>query len=66
MIKKTIKRRIHALQNLRDSKRGKIPNAILGKVNNIVCREGMITQRATAENLINSIATNDAKKREGH
>ena len=64
-LKKSIKRNIDALKNLRDSKRGKIPNAILGKVNNIVelYEQRKITQRATAENLINSIATNDAKKR---
>ena len=36
MIKKSIKKNIDALKNLRDSKRGKIPNTILGKVNNIV------------------------------
>jgi hypothetical protein len=36
MFKKSIKRNIDALKNLRNSKRGKIPNAILDKVNKIV------------------------------
>ena len=64
--KKSIRNNIQILKNLRESKRGRIPNALLGKVNNIVelYEERKIVQLATAENLINSSATNDTKKRE--
>ena len=65
MIKKSIKKNIDALKNLRDSKRGKIPNTILGKVNNIVelYEQRKIVQLSTAQNLINNISTNNPKKR---
>lgn len=65
MIKKSIKRNIDALKNLRDSKVGKIPNAILGKVNKVVdlFEQRRIVQLSTAQNLINSISTDNAKKR---
>ena len=64
-MKKSIKRNIDAFKNIRDSKRGKIPNAILGKVNNIVelYEQRKIIQKATAENLTNNISTNNPKKR---
>ena len=64
-MKKSIKNNLQSLKNLRDSKRGKLPNAILGKVNNIVelYEQRKIIQKATAENLINNISTNNPKKR---
>ena len=65
MIKKSIKKNIDVLKNLRDSKRGKIPNTILGKVNKIVelYEQRKIVQLSTAQNLINNISTNNPKKR---
>ena len=65
MIKKSIKRNIDALKHLRDTKAGKAPNNIIAKINKVVdlFEQRRIVQRATAENLINSISTNNAKKR---
>ena len=64
-IKKNIRKNIQSLETLRDNKTGKVPNTILGKINNIVelYKDRKIIQKASAENLINSIATNNAKKR---
>ena len=65
MTKKHIRKNIQTLRNLRDAKIGKVPSTIQQKINNIVdlYEDRRIVQRATAENLINNISTNDAKKR---
>ena len=64
-IKKNIRKNIQSLETLRDNKTGKVPNTILGKINTVVelYKERKITQRATAERLINNIATNNQKQR---
>ena len=65
MTKKAIKRNIDTLRNLRDSKIGKVPNTIQEKINNItdLYIDRKITQVATAERLINNIATNNQKQK---
>lgn len=65
MYETTIKNTIRFLETLRDSKTGKAPNNILGKINNIVelYKDRRIVQKTTEEHLINSISTNNTKER---
>jgi len=65
-MKKSIRNNFQILRNLRDSKVGKVPSTIQAKVNKVtdLYEDRKIVQLSTAQNLINDISTNNAKKRE--
>ena len=66
MYEKIYKNNFQILRNLRDSKVGKVPSTIQAKVNKVtdLYEDRKIVQLSTAQNLINDISTNNAKKRE--